>query len=150
GRLRPGVSLERAQAEIADLYKQGHGNDAHAAAFGPAVYPLQEEFMWLAGRNLRVTLQVLFGAVGFVLLIASLNVANLLLGRSLARQREFAIRAALGSGRSRVIRQVLTEGFLLSSFSTFLGVLLAIAGVHSFRAFSPVDLPPGTVISVSV
>src|SRR5262249_13066969 len=73
---------------------------------------------------------------------------NLLLGRSLAREREFAIRAALGSGPSRVVRQVLTEGLLLAAAGTVLGVLLAIAAVHYFWARAPVDLPPGTVIAV--
>jgi predicted permease len=150
GRLRADVSLERARAELSALHKQAHGSDGYAAAFRPAVYPLQEEFTWLSGRNLRLTLIVLFAAVSFVLLIACANVASLLLGRSLSRQREFAIRAALGSGRSRVMRQVLTEALLLSSAGSVLGVLLAIIAVHYFRAFGPVDLPPGTEIAVNV
>jgi putative ABC transport system permease protein len=150
GRLRAGVSLERAQAELAALHKQLHGSDGYATAFRPTVFPLQEEFTWLAGRNLRLTLMVLFAAVSFVLLIACANVANLLLGRSLARQREFAIRAALGSGRPRIMRQVLTEGFLLSSVGTVLGVLLTVVAVRAFRAFGPVDLPPGAMITVNV
>jgi putative ABC transport system permease protein len=150
GRLRAGVSLERAQAELSALHQQLHGSDGYGTAFRPTVYPLQEEFTWLAGRNLRLTLMVLFAAVSFVLLIACANVANLLLGRSLARQREFAIRAALGSGRSRIMRQVLTEGLLLSSVGTVLGVLLTIVAVRSFRALGPVELPPGTTIAVNV
>jgi putative ABC transport system permease protein len=149
GRLRPGVTLERAQAELSALHAQAHGHDAHGAAFGPTAYPLQEEFTWLAGRNLRLTLWVLFAAVNAVLLIACINVANLLLGRSLLRQREFAIRAALGSGRWRVARQVLTEALLLALSGTALGVLLAEIAVQYFRACAPVELPPGTVIAVS-
>ena len=125
GRLRSGVTLERAQAEVSALHAQAHGHDAHGAAFGPAAHPLQEEFTWLAGRNLRLTLWVLFAAVNVVLLIACINVANLLLGRSLLRQREFAIRAALGSGRWRMARQVLTEALLLALSGTALGVVLA-------------------------
>jgi predicted permease len=149
GRLRPGVTLARAQAELSALHTQAHGNDAHAAAFGPTAYPLQEEFTWLAGRNLRLTLWVLFAAVNVVLLIACINVANLLLGRSLSRQREFAIRAALGSGRWRVARQVLTETLLLALGGSALGVLLAEIAVQYFRAVAPVELPPGTVVAVS-
>lgn len=149
-RLKPGITLDRAQAEVAALHKQPHGNDNHAATFGPTVYPLQEEFTWLAGRNLRLTLIVLFAAVGFVLLIACLNVANLLLGRSLIRNREFAIRAALGGGRSRVVRQVLTEGLLLSCAGALLGILLAFAAVGSLRASGPVQLPPGSVLRVDL
>ena len=150
GRLAPGVTLEQAQSELKALYQQEHQNDAAALAFVPTVYPLHEEFTWLAGRNLRLTLVVLFAAVTVVLLIACVNVANLLLGRSVVRQREFAVRAALGAGRGRLIRQILTEGMLMSALAASVGVLLAVAGVRYFRALAPVDLPPGTVVSVNL
>src|SRR5262249_40939122 len=113
GRLKPTATPEQAQAELRSLNEQARGPRPEGPAFVPTVYPLQEEFTWMAGRNLRLTLIVLFLAVNGVLLIACLNVANLLLGRSFIRQKEFAVRAALGSGRSRVWRQVLTEGLLL-------------------------------------
>jgi len=149
GRLRRGVSREQAQAELSSLHSAQHGHDQHAAAFAPTVYALQDEFTWLAGRNLRLTLWMLFGAVGAVLLIACVNVANLLLGRALVRQREFAIRAALGSGRWRVARQVLTEALLLAACAGVLGVLLAEGVVASLRASSPIELPPGVVLAVN-
>jgi hypothetical protein len=87
----------------------------------PAVYPLREEFNWLTSRNLKLTLTVLFGAVSGVMLIACVNVANPLLGRSLVRQRELAIRAVLGSGQFHLLRQLLTESLLLSSAGATLG-----------------------------
>ena len=114
GRLKPGVSREAAQAELVALHARAGNDEMHQRSFGPTAYHLQQEFTWLAGRNLRLTLIVLFFTVSVVLLIACVNVANLLLGRSAARQREFAVRAALGSGRMRLLRQLLTEGLLLA------------------------------------
>ena len=149
GRLRRGVSREQAQAELASLHGAQHAHDQHGTAFAPAVYPLQSEFTWLAGRNLRLTIWMLFGAVAGVLLIACVNVANLLLGRALVRQREFAIRAALGSGRWRVARQVLTEALLLAACAGTLGVLIAEGAVAYLRAASPIELPPGVVLAVN-
>src|SRR5262249_23382019 len=135
-------------AELSALHRQAHAGDPHGPAFGPTIYPLQDEFTWLAGRNLRVTLWVLFGAVVAVLLIAGVNVANLLLGRSMARQRELAIRAAIGSGRWRLARQILTEALMLSAVAAGLGLALAEATVRVLRARMPVDLPPGTLVTL--
>src|SRR5262245_41581067 len=129
GRLRSGVTPDRANQELAAIHRGAHAGDLHGNAFGPTVYPLQDEFTWLAGRNLRVTLWVLFGAVTVVLIIASVNVGNLLIGRSLARQRELAIRAAIGSGRWRLARQILIEALLLSSAGAALGVGIAAAAL---------------------
>jgi predicted permease len=147
-RLRPGVTRERAAAEVVALHRQAHGGDAHGSAFGPIMSPLREEFTWLAGRNLRATLVVLFAAVTVVLLIAGVNVANLLLGRSLERQRELAIRAAIGSGRWRLVRQLLTEALLLSSFATVAGLGIAVTALAYVRTRAPVELPPGTRVAL--
>ncbi len=147
-RLKPNTGLEAAQAEVTNLHRAQHGSDEHGGMLTPTVYELQSEFTWLAGRNLRATVLVLFAAVSAVMLIACLNVANVLMGRSVARQREFAVRAALGSGQSRLLRQLLTEGLLLSTLGALLGVLLAAFAVHVFRTSHPIELPPGSLVTI--
>jgi putative ABC transport system permease protein len=99
-------------------------------------------------RNLRTGLWVLLGAVSAILLMACLNVANLLLGRAMEHSREMAIRTALGSGRARLIRQMLTESLMLAFCGTGAGLLLAMLMLHWFRAVNPVELPPGNVVSL--
>jgi putative ABC transport system permease protein len=148
GRLRPGVTREQANQELAALHHHAHAGDPHGAAFVPTVYPLQDEFTWLAGRNLRETLWVLFGAVAIVLAIASVNVGNLLLGRSLARRRELAIRAAIGSGRWRLARQILIEALMLSGSAVALGLAIAEAALRYLRTRMPVELPPSTLVAL--
>lgn len=150
GLLKPGVSIAQAQKEAELLYVNEHRKDPHGMQLFPVVFPLAEEFAYLTGPNLRLSVMVLFGAVGFVLLIACVNIANLLLGRSLVRQRELAVRAALGSGRARLIRQLLTEGLLLSFAGAVLGTLLAIGVVHYFRVLNPIAMPPGNPVSVNL
>jgi predicted permease len=153
GRLKTGVPKDRALAELAGLH-QRVVQEAPAGSWVtevvPVIYDLQEEFTWLAGRNLRTALLVLLAAVSFVLLIACVNVADLLLGRSSVRERELAIRAALGCGRARLVRQLLTESLLLSSLGAGLGILLATAAVGYFRAANPVELPPGNPVGVNM
>jgi predicted permease len=126
GRLRPGASMAAAEAEIAALRAALERTDPdeipHAGAM---VHSLQDEFTWLAGRGLRSGLLLLFAAVAFVLLIACANIANLVAGRALERRREIAIRAALGAGRGRLIRQILTENLLLCVLGAASGVMVA-------------------------
>jgi putative ABC transport system permease protein len=150
GRLKRGISREGAETEVRVLASHINDGIRYGSKMEPAVYPLQHEFTWLAGRNLRLSLLVLFAAVSFVLLIACVNVANLLLGRSLTRQREFAVRAALGSGRGRLFRQLLAESFLLSVSAAALGIVLAETAVHYFGTANPVELPPGSYVSFNV
>ena len=98
--------------------------------------------------NIRPALLLLVGAVGFVLIIARANVANLLLARSSARKREFAIRAALGADRARVVRQLLTESVLLSLGGAMIGLLLARWGTTLVLAAAPGSLPASAEISI--
>jgi putative ABC transport system permease protein len=138
GRLKPGVTVAEATAEmniIREQMRREHPGDYEAGTM--AVVPLRDA---LTGR-VRTALYVLLGAVGFVLLIACANVANLLLARSVTRQRELALRAVLGAGRARIIRQLLTESLLLSVGGAVAGVLLAMVVVGSLANLAPVSLP---------
>jgi hypothetical protein len=148
-RLRQGVTVEQAQGELAALHKQIPQPDWQRD-FTPAVDNLQDEFTFLAARNLRATLVLLLVAVAAVLLIACLNVANLLLARSSARAREFAVRVALGSGRARLVRQLLAEGLLLAAIGGLAGVAIAVALVKYFIHANPIELPIGSDVSVNV
>jgi len=150
GRLRVGATRQQAQDELRSLHAALHTEAGIEREMRPFVTDLQEQFTWVAGRNLRTTIWVLVGAVSVVLLIACLNVANLLLGRSLARQRELAVRAALGAGRGRLVRQLLTEGMLLAGTGGALGVGVAYAAVRYFRAVNPVELPVGSEVRLSL
>jgi putative ABC transport system permease protein len=150
GRLRPGVTVTAAEAELNLLSRQIDRGLRYGTEMEPRLYPLQQEFTFLAGRNLRLSLVVLFGAVSVVLLIACVNVANLLLGRSLARQHELAIRASLGSGRGRLVRQLLTESLALAIGAATLGAWLAAAAVGAFRRINPIELPPGVTVSMNL
>ncbi len=130
-RLKPGVSLQEAGANMTVLAKQLESRfyDFNAG-WGANVVGLREQ---LAG-DLRKPLWILGGAVAFVLLISCSNVASLLLSRALSRGREIAVRAALGAGRTRIVRQLLTESILLSVLGGAAGVLLAIWGVNALSA----------------
>jgi putative ABC transport system permease protein len=138
GRLKDGVPLARAEAELATI----EGGLARAypkenEGWAVALVPLAES---LVGRA-RPALLVLVGAVGLVFLIACANIANLLLIRAGARTREVAIRTALGAGRPRLIRQFMTECLLLGLVGGGLGLALAAASMRALRAWIPSDLP---------
>ena len=150
GLLKPGVSIQRAQEEVESLYRNAPRKDPFGTQVKPAIYPLAEQFAYLTGPTLRLSVMVLFGAVSFVLLIGCLNIANLLLGKSVARQKELAVRAALGSGRARLARQLLTEALLLSVNGAALGVFLAIGAVHYFQTLNPIAMPPGNPVTVNL
>jgi predicted permease len=138
GRLKPGVTLQQAREDMdrvsSDLAAAYPAIDSDKKA---NVVSLKDE---MVGR-MRPILLILLGAVGFVLLISCVNVANLLLARSTARQHEFAIRIALGAGQQRVIRQLLTESLLLSLIGGALGLVLAKFGTAAALAAVPRTLP---------
>lgn len=141
GKLRPGVGLERAQAEMNAIAKRFESDypESYPAESGYRIHlvPAQED---LVGQ-VRLTLLVLFGAAGLVLLISCLNVANLLLTRSTSRAKEVAIRTALGSSRAVLIRQFLMEGIVLSFFGALLGLLLAFFTSRALVALNPGNIP---------
>jgi predicted permease len=149
GRLKPGVSRAAAEAELSTLEQnilpEAPKNLVLPQAV-PVVLNLQSEFTWLAGRNLRTALIMLFAAVFFVLLIACVDVASLLLAHSADRQRELAIRASLGAGRMRQVCQLLVESTLLAAAGALLGTLFAFVTLELFRARNPIELPPGNPV----
>jgi predicted permease len=152
-RLRPGRTAASAQRELVALHQdviQESPAGSWVAQTAPIVRTLSEEFTWMAGRNLRVSVLILFGAVALLLLIACLNVANLLLIRCDHRQRELAIRTALGSARSRIIRFLLTESLLISSAGTTGGLVLTTLAVRYFNSTNPVELPAGSKVTVNL
>jgi len=148
-RLKPGVSRDQAEAEITAFHSAAHSADFWRD-FVPAVHNLHDEFTWLASRTLRITVIVAFAAVLLVLLIAAMNVANLLLARLAERQREFAVRAALGSGQARLVRQILTESLLLATIGSAAGIALAFGAVRYFLYASPIELTAGADVRINL
>ncbi len=139
GRLKPGVSVSAARAELNSIMRDivsEHPKD-YARGAGVVVEPLRDQ---IVGRVSKA-LWVLLGAVGFVLLIACANVANLVLARTTGRAKEIALRAALGAGRWRIVRQLLTESLMLALFGGVAGVLLALWGTSVLASLGPKEIP---------
>ncbi|HEU5403454.1 MAG TPA: ABC transporter permease, partial [Terriglobales bacterium] len=147
-RLRPGASLQSARGEMAVLNQQYTQDNPKAPDAGPNIEVVAQNLRDATVANIRTALWLLMGAVAVVLLIACSNVASLLLSRALARRREIAIRSALGAQRSSVIRQLLTQSFLLASIAGIIGLLLAYGATRALASLDSAQLPSGMPIAM--
>jgi putative ABC transport system permease protein len=138
GRLKPGVPLAAAQADLDRIAAQLSSTYPEAKGMGIAIQPSER---WMADDSVRRALWVLAGSVVFLLLIACVNLANMLLARSTTRARERALRSALGASRARVVQLALTESGLLGALGGALGLLLAFGVVRLLRTYNPGDIP---------
>ena len=149
GRLKPGLTLAQAQAQldnfVVQLSRQFPDEYPSAVRWSLRIVPIQQDMV----GNVRTELFVLFAAVAFVLLIACVNLANLLLARSASRQREIAIRLAVGAGRARLITQLLTESILLATLSGVVALLTVLWLKSSLLRLAPADLPRLNEVTLS-
>ena len=148
-RLRDGVTVAQANADISTIARRIHDTSSEQGDYllkDGVVLPLQDSMT----REARPVLLILLGAVGFLLLVACANVANLLLAQASARVRELAVRTALGAARSRLVRQFLTEALLLSLFGGALGVLGAFLGINGLLSLAPENLSRLDAVSINL
>jgi putative ABC transport system permease protein len=146
GRLKPGVTIAQAQSDVSTIARALEEVDPNNnKGLGALIVPLQEQ---IAGDS-RTALLVLLGAVSFVLLVACVNVANLLLARASVRSKELAIRASLGASRARIIRQIIIECLPLALLGGLCGVLLATWGIDLISSLLPASLPRANAIGVN-
>jgi putative ABC transport system permease protein len=145
-RLKPGVTFAQAKAEMTGLGTRMEQEFKENANWGINVVPLRTQLV----GEIRLALWILLGAVAFVLLIACANVANLLLARASARQKEFAVRAALGASRGTIVRQLLTESVLLSVLGGLAGLVPAWWGTEALIRLSPPELADLQAVKISV
>jgi putative ABC transport system permease protein len=144
-RLKPGVTLPQARAEMSGVASEVEKEFPVNKGLGAKVMPVREQLV----GDVRQALLILLGAVGFVLLIACANLANLMLARATTREQEFAVRAALGASRSRLVRQLLTESLLIAVAGGLGGILLAIWGMGFLEFLVPTSLPKFRPIGVN-
>jgi putative ABC transport system permease protein len=146
GRLGPGIALGQARAEMegiaARLAREYPGSNDQ---FSVTLHPIREAFV----GDMKTAILILFGAVLFVLLIACANVANLFLVRGASRTKEIALRIAFGASRGRIIRQMLTESFILAGFGGVLGVALALGGIRGMAHLIPGDMLSGATVNLN-